>query len=191
MGRPMKKTDKLEVRLSPEVKRAFLIRCQSAERSASETLRDLIEGNVTSTARPRPPPAVRISLACAALASLVFGAVCLASAGFCAIHPRFHLGLSIFLGVQGALYAAAGIAALRVAWRSLAVILATLSLVQLTYFAEITPPASIAGTVWGVLFGGMGPTIILAAASLAAWGLTLRNERLVLASHPLAAGSRR
>ncbi len=191
MERPMKKTDKLEVRLSPEAKRAFLVRCQSAERSASETLRDLIEGNLTSAARPRPPPAVRISLVCAALASLVLGAVCLASAGFCAIHPRFHLGLSIFLGVQGALYAAAGIAALRVAWRSLAVILATLSLVQLTYSAEITPPASIAATVWGVLFGGMGPTIVLAAASLAAWGLALRNERLVLASHPLAAGSRR
>ncbi len=191
MGRPMKKTDKLEVRLSPEAKRAFLNRCRSAERSASETLRDFIEDNVTSAPRPKPPPVVRIPFACVGLASLVFGAVCLVSAGFCAIHPRVRLGLSIFLGVQGALYAAAGVTVLRVAWRPLAVILATLSLVQLTYSAEITPPASMAGTLWGVLFGGMGLTIILAAASLTAWGLTLRNERLVVASNPLAAGSRR
>ncbi len=40
---PAKKTEKLEVRLATETKRAFLARCQSESRSASEVLRTFVD----------------------------------------------------------------------------------------------------------------------------------------------------
>ncbi len=46
---PAKKTEKLEVRLATETKRAFLARCQSEGRSASEVLRTFIDEHL---ARP-------------------------------------------------------------------------------------------------------------------------------------------
>jgi Ca2+-binding EF-hand superfamily protein len=49
MNWPAKKTEKLEVRLATETKRAFLARCQSEGRSASEVIRGFIDDHL---ARP-------------------------------------------------------------------------------------------------------------------------------------------
>jgi hypothetical protein len=71
VGRSPKKTETLEIRLPPETKAAFMARCQGAQRTASEALRDFIEQDLRT---PR-----RRSLAwrifAAALAGLAVGAV--------------------------------------------------------------------------------------------------------------------
>ena len=46
-----KKTDSLEIRIAPEVKRDFLVRCQQNERSASEVIRGLMGDYVSSAER--------------------------------------------------------------------------------------------------------------------------------------------
>lgn len=53
MSSPSKKTDKLEVRLSAEAKQAFLARCRSDARSASDAVRGLIEGHLAEQGRFR------------------------------------------------------------------------------------------------------------------------------------------
>jgi hypothetical protein len=74
IGRSPKKTETLEIRLSPETKAAFMARCQGARRTASEALRDFIEQDLRTRAAPR-----RRSLAwrvmAAAVAGLAVGAV--------------------------------------------------------------------------------------------------------------------
>src|SRR4029453_47905 len=52
--RPQKKSDTLEVRLPHETKQAFMARCRQDGRSASEVIRDFIDGYV---ARASTPPA--------------------------------------------------------------------------------------------------------------------------------------
>lgn len=52
MSRPPKKSETLEVRLSHATKEAFMARCRADGRSASETVRGFIEGEIAA-ARPR------------------------------------------------------------------------------------------------------------------------------------------
>ncbi len=73
--RPAKKGETLEVRLPHTVKTAFMAHCRGEGLTASETVRRLIEGEMT---RPPPPHAFGLRawrLLAAALAGLAVGAV--------------------------------------------------------------------------------------------------------------------
>lgn len=175
MPRLTKKTDKLEVRLPPDVKRDFVNRCRVAGQSASETVRAMIQSGAQPRVRSAPPPAVRIPFIGVGLVTLLFGLLCVYLSGYGAWRLNARLGLSVFLVVQGALYVAAAIATFKLAWRVLFALLATQALVQLTFAAEVNPPASAMESASGILFGGLSPTILLALASLAAWAFTRRQ----------------
>lgn len=70
-----KKTDKLEVRLPTEAKQAFLARCRSEGRSASEVVRSLIETYLARPLNPKEPPlAVRLTFAYAGIAAVAVAA---------------------------------------------------------------------------------------------------------------------
>jgi len=74
MTRPPKKSETLEIRLPYEAKTAFMARCQTEGRTASEALRGYIEDAIAERRAPRRRargwPAVA-----AALAGLALGAV--------------------------------------------------------------------------------------------------------------------
>jgi len=53
MNWPSKKTDKLEVRLPPETKQAFLRRCRTEGRSASEAVRSFIDIHLARPLNPK------------------------------------------------------------------------------------------------------------------------------------------
>lgn len=68
--RRLKKSESLEIRLPHPTKQAFMARCQAEGRSASEALRDFIDGEL----QPKPKPRLRYlaagGLAAAALAAM-------------------------------------------------------------------------------------------------------------------------
>ena len=68
--RRLKKSESLEIRLPHPTKQAFMARCQAEGRSASETLRGFIEGEL----QPRPRRRLRY-LAAGVLAAAAVGAV--------------------------------------------------------------------------------------------------------------------
>lgn len=68
----LKKTETLEVRLSLEVKEAFMAECRSRGTTASDLVRSYIDAQLT--ARPTRAPNWRLALA-AATAGLAVGAV--------------------------------------------------------------------------------------------------------------------
>jgi hypothetical protein len=68
-GKSSKKTETLEIRLPPEIKAAFMARCQATQRTASEALRGFIERDLT----PQKPTPRRRGLAWHALAAAVAG----------------------------------------------------------------------------------------------------------------------
>lgn len=69
--RPQKKTDSVEVRLSPEAKAAFMARCRAEGSTVSDVIRRFIETESTRPTRPTN----RRSLGAAVLAGLALGAV--------------------------------------------------------------------------------------------------------------------
>lgn len=83
--RQPKKCETLEIRLPYEAKRAFMQRCHDEGRSASEALRELIDGYVQSPAPPRSCGALR--WLAAGLSALAVGAVA-APTFACPLHGR-------------------------------------------------------------------------------------------------------
>ena len=71
--RALKKSESLEIRLPHATKQAFMARCRSDNRSASEALRAFIEASVEGPAPARSKAPVR--LAAAGVALLAFGAM--------------------------------------------------------------------------------------------------------------------
>jgi hypothetical protein len=71
--RTLKKTESLEIRLPHATKQAFMARCRSEGRSASEAMRAFIEASVADPAPARSKAPVRLLAAGAAL--LAFGAM--------------------------------------------------------------------------------------------------------------------
>ena len=66
--RRLKKSEFLEIRLPHPTKQAFMARCRSDGRSASEAVRGFIEGYLEGrSARPGPSPRLRLAAAGAAL----------------------------------------------------------------------------------------------------------------------------
>jgi hypothetical protein len=66
--RRLKKSEFLEVRLPHPTKQAFMARCRSDGRSASETVRGFIESHLSGRSPPRAPrPRLRLAAAGAAL----------------------------------------------------------------------------------------------------------------------------
>jgi hypothetical protein len=74
MTRPPKKSETLEIRLPYEAKTAFMTRCQTEGRTASEALRGYIEGAISEGKAPKRRARGWPALA-AALAGLALGAV--------------------------------------------------------------------------------------------------------------------
>ncbi|PTS89062.1 MULTISPECIES: hypothetical protein [unclassified Caulobacter] len=75
VGQSSKKTETIEIRLPPETKAAFMARCQSTRRTASETLRSFIDQDLGGRVQaPRRHGLVWHALA-AAVAGLAVGAV--------------------------------------------------------------------------------------------------------------------
>lgn len=107
-----------------------------------------------------------------AAVTLLFGAVCLVLALRGAFQWEMRTGLIVFATVQGGLYVAAAVSLVRKQWPILGALLVGLALVQLVYAAEVTPPGPLAGTLFGILVGGMGPTWLLAAAAAAIWAMS-------------------
>lgn len=75
--KPAKKSETLEVRLPHAVKAAFMARCREDGRTASETVRRLIEGELQpAPATPRPSARRRwAQVLAAALAGLAVGGI--------------------------------------------------------------------------------------------------------------------
>lgn len=73
--RPLKKDETVEVRLSHAAKTAFMARCQTEGRTASEAIRRFIDAELNQTAARRSISAGWRQLAAAALAGLALGAV--------------------------------------------------------------------------------------------------------------------
>jgi anti-sigma factor RsiW len=72
----LKKSETLEVRISLEIKQAFMTHCRDQGRSASEVIRDFVEGEVMERPCPLPSKALRWRVAAAAaLAGVALGAV--------------------------------------------------------------------------------------------------------------------
>ena len=71
MREKLKKSETLEIRIPYPTKQAFMARCRDEGRSASETLRDLIEGRLA----PPPRPARWRRMAVGALIAAAMGAV--------------------------------------------------------------------------------------------------------------------
>lgn len=72
--RSPKKTETLEIRLSPDTKSAFMARCQGARRTASDVVRAFIEQDLRAAPTLRRPNPLWRVLA-AAVAGLAVGAV--------------------------------------------------------------------------------------------------------------------
>ena len=77
--RPPKKGETLEVRLPHAAKAAFMAHCRREGRTASETVRRLIDGEMSSPSRRRPSARGTVSrwwrAIVAALAGLVVGGI--------------------------------------------------------------------------------------------------------------------
>jgi len=74
LSRPPKKTETLEIRLPPETKAAFMARCQTARRTASEVVRDFIDQDLRAVPSARRRGLIWRVLAAGA-AGLAVGAV--------------------------------------------------------------------------------------------------------------------
>lgn len=169
MAPTSKKTEKLEIRLSPEAKAAFQALCQAQGGSASETIRALIKARWVQTRalKDLPTPQRAIVAACG-IAAAGLGAISLAAAAV-ALHENMRLGLVVFLVIQGAAYAAIAACAFKLKWRLLGGLLLGQGVLQTVYGAEITPPAPAADIMSGLVSGMLSPTLLAALASAIAW----------------------
>jgi hypothetical protein len=85
----MKKSETLEIRIPYPTKQAFMARCQAEGRSASETLRDLIEQRLS----PRPParePRRLHQIVAAALIAATVGAAAAPALARATLASRFE-----------------------------------------------------------------------------------------------------
>lgn len=80
--RPPKKSESLEIRIPYEAKQAFMARCQREGRSASEALREFIDGEIAPASKLRPKHRWR----------LVAGAVIAAAVGAAALPSLARTG---------------------------------------------------------------------------------------------------
>ena len=172
----MKKSEKIEVRLAPEIKRDFVARCREAGLSASERLRALILTDAASPPRRGTSAAARKILWIVGSGALLFGLVGLAATALLAPGGRLRLGLVVYMIVQGGLNVAIAAAMFRAAWKPLSLALAVSGLLAVVYASEVTPPAPFAGVLFGVMIGGAGPTLALALAAALAWGIEIRSR---------------
>lgn len=164
-----KKTEKLEIRLSPEEKASFRRLCRAQNDSASQVVRSLIIARWVETLAFKDLPTTQRAMiaACGVLAGGL-SAVSLTAAA-AALHNDMRLGLAVFLIVQTAIYAAIATSAFRLKWRLLGSLLLGQVLLQAVYGAEVTPPAPAVNTLSGLVFGMLSPTIVLALAAAVAW----------------------
>lgn len=166
----MKKSEKIEVRIAPEIKRQFLARCRAAGMSASDTLRELILHDVAQPSIRSASPAVRAVSRCVGGIALLFGLICLGATGLVAAQAHVRLGLVVYMLSQGLLSMAIGLCMFRTAWRAAFVSLGGSGVLAVVYASEVNPPASLWGAITGVLIGGAGPCLTLALAlALAGW----------------------
>jgi len=173
---PMKKSEKIEVRLAPEIKRDFLAHCRRGGLSASEKLRDLIVNDATLRPRRETSPAARTALRVAGSGVLLFGVICLAATALAASGGRIRLGLVVYMISQGLLDIAIAAAMFRAAWKELSFILAASGLLAVVYASEVNPPAPLANTLLGVLIGGAGLHLALALIAALAWTIDARQS---------------
>lgn len=68
--RRLKKSETLEIRIPYSTKQAFMARCQAEGRSASETLREFIEGRLEPAPRPPARPWLRLAVGAAIAAAV-------------------------------------------------------------------------------------------------------------------------
>jgi hypothetical protein len=169
MSQAHKKTEKLEIRLSPEAKDSFRTICRAQGGSASEVVRALITARWIQTLglRDLTTPQRAMIVACGITAA-VLGATSAAAAAV-ALLEDMRLGLTVFLGVQGAGYAATALCAFKLRWRTLGGLLLGQGLMQIVYGAETTPRAPALDTMSGLVFGMLGPTLAVALISAIAW----------------------
>ncbi|PZR36227.1 hypothetical protein [Caulobacter segnis] len=174
----MKKSEKIEVRIAPEAKRDFLARCQASGLSASDALRDMILRDVAAASARRDAPLARAVLRGTGGLALLFGLICLCATGLVAAHGRVRLGLGVYMFSQGLLSVAIGLSMFRTAWRAIFVGLGGWALLSVVYASEVSPPASLSGTIASVLIGGAGlPVAFALAAALAGWIEISRQRR--------------
>lgn len=162
-----KKTDKIEVRLAPQVKATFLEYCRAKGHPASAVVRALIQSRLEPNHQPedfqmRSKVLLPLGAAIAACLALLSAASCLAAAS-----GGLRFGLTVFLAVQAGLYVLAAAAFVTRYRRWLIPTLIMQAVVQLVWTAEANPSVPAMNTALGLVVA-LAPTIVLAAMAGAA-----------------------